>query len=318
MFLSALLSGVKLFVTPWTVSSSVHGIFQARVLECVAISSSRGSSQSRDWTCISFIAGRFFTCWNIREAPLAVSKVTYIFLFNHLVPWCNSSYLNAQHTLAHFHIVNWQLFHSNIVLSAVFQTSWKNSLIPTPPTHSYTLFFHFLCLWPRTCPKLSCVVATYVGIVSLTILICFRHFEVVTEWSHAGVCPRVSDRYLSTQTECIRNVSPKWSESEIAQSCPTLCDPMDSSLHQAPPSMGFSRQEDWSGLPFPSPGRRGFSPKVSVKPLIQQISFHENILFTQVHLILYCISPTVCLERIFFYGNIRASEQRELIDRQEE
>ena len=42
--------------------------------------------------------------------------------------------------------------------------------------------------------------------------------------------------------------------SEVAQSCPTLCDPMDSSLHQAPPSMGFSRQEYWSGLPFPSPG----------------------------------------------------------------
>ena len=37
------------------------------------------------------------------------------------------------------------------------------------------------------------------------------------------------------------------SESEIAQSCPTLCDPMDC------PSMGFSRQEYWSGLPFPSP-----------------------------------------------------------------
>ena len=36
------------------------------------------------------------------------------------------------------------------------------------------------------------------------------------------------------------------------QSCPTLCDPMDSS-HQAPPSLGFSRQEHWSGLPFPSP-----------------------------------------------------------------
>ena len=43
------------------------------------------------------------------------------------------------------------------------------------------------------------------------------------------------------------------SESEVAQSCPTLCDPVDSSLHQAPPSMGFSRQEYWSGLPFPSP-----------------------------------------------------------------
>ena len=38
----------------------------------------------------------------------------------------------------------------------------------------------------------------------------------------------------------------------VAQLCLTLCDPMDFS--QAPPSMGFSRQEYWSGLPFPSPG----------------------------------------------------------------
>ena len=47
-----------------------------------------------------------------------------------------------------------------------------------------------------------------------------------------------------------------WSEvkwSEVAQSCPTLCDPMDCSLSGSP-SMGFSRQECWSGLPFPSPG----------------------------------------------------------------
>ena len=36
------------------------------------------------------------------------------------------------------------------------------------------------------------------------------------------------------------------------QSYPTLCDPMDCSL-PAPPSLGFSRQEHWSGLPFPSP-----------------------------------------------------------------
>ena len=37
------------------------------------------------------------------------------------------------------------------------------------------------------------------------------------------------------------------SESEVAQSCLTLCN------CRAPPSMGFSRQEYWSGLPFPSP-----------------------------------------------------------------
>ena len=36
------------------------------------------------------------------------------------------------------------------------------------------------------------------------------------------------------------------------QSCPTLCDPIAGGP-QAPPSLGFSRQEHWSGLPFPSP-----------------------------------------------------------------
>ena len=39
----------------------------------------------------------------------------------------------------------------------------------------------------------------------------------------------------------------------VAQLCPTLCDPMDCSACQAPLSMGFSRQEYWSGLPCPSP-----------------------------------------------------------------
>ena len=42
------------------------------------------------------------------------------------------------------------------------------------------------------------------------------------------------------------------SESEVAQSCLTLSDPTDGSP-QAPPSMGFSRQEYWSGVPLPSP-----------------------------------------------------------------
>ena len=39
-----------------------------------------------------------------------------------------------------------------------------------------------------------------------------------------------------------------------AQSCPTLCDPIDCSLPGSSLSMGFSRQDYWSGLPFPSPG----------------------------------------------------------------
>ena len=53
--------------------SSVHGILQARILERVAISSSRGSSQPRDQTCISHIsciAGRFFPIWVKRVKQL--------------------------------------------------------------------------------------------------------------------------------------------------------------------------------------------------------------------------------------------------------
>ena len=46
--------------------SSVHGLFQARILEWVAISSPRESSWPRDWTWLSHVswtAGGFFTCW---------------------------------------------------------------------------------------------------------------------------------------------------------------------------------------------------------------------------------------------------------------
>ena len=40
----------------------------------------------------------------------------------------------------------------------------------------------------------------------------------------------------------------------VTQSCLTLCDRMDHKAHQAPLPMEFSRQEYWSGYPFPSPG----------------------------------------------------------------
>ena len=48
--------------------SSVHRIFQARVLEWVVLSFSRGSSQPRDQTWVPHIAGRRFTIWATREA----------------------------------------------------------------------------------------------------------------------------------------------------------------------------------------------------------------------------------------------------------
>ena len=49
-------------------------------------------------------------------------------------------------------------------------------------------------------------------------------------------------------------------EREVAQSCPTLQDPW-TAAYQAPPSMGFSRQEYWSGVPLPSPAVTLEEPK---------------------------------------------------------
>ena len=48
--------------------SSVRGILQARILPWIAILFSRGVSQPKDWNCISWIAGRFFTIWATRKA----------------------------------------------------------------------------------------------------------------------------------------------------------------------------------------------------------------------------------------------------------
>ena len=57
--------------------SSVHGVLQARILEWLAISLSKGSSWLGDRTWGSCIVGRFFTVWAIREAS-TVLDVNYL------------------------------------------------------------------------------------------------------------------------------------------------------------------------------------------------------------------------------------------------
>ena len=63
--------------------SSVHGIFQARVLEWVAISFSRGSSRLRDQTQVSHIAGRWFAVW-APEKPILCARKCITVMWKHL------------------------------------------------------------------------------------------------------------------------------------------------------------------------------------------------------------------------------------------
>ena len=75
----------------------VHGILQARTLEWVAVSSSRGSSQPRGQTQVSHIAGGFFTSWATRKALCRVVNlcVTYSWLSVSEVPPCTQFCING-------------------------------------------------------------------------------------------------------------------------------------------------------------------------------------------------------------------------------
>ena len=72
---------------------TVHGVFQARILEWVTFSFSRGSSQSRDQTQVSCIAGGFFTV-ELLGKPHTCERVCV--LFQMLFPYKLSS--NIEHS----------------------------------------------------------------------------------------------------------------------------------------------------------------------------------------------------------------------------
>ena len=79
---ASLLSHVRLFVAPWTVAHQAPlsiAILQTRTLEWVAYPFSVGSSQPRDQTKVSHIAGHFFSVWATREGQMD-PKLSFISL----------------------------------------------------------------------------------------------------------------------------------------------------------------------------------------------------------------------------------------------
>ena len=111
--------------------SSVHGIFQARMLEWVAISFSRGSSRPRDRTWVSCTAGRFVTIWATRENPYIthlLSRSSLIFTLH----WSISvdcllhdcSPLHNHIDWSHFKFMTWW------VLNAALQLHCLHDLLP--------------------------------------------------------------------------------------------------------------------------------------------------------------------------------------------
>ena len=98
---------------------TVHGILQARILEWVAFAFSRGSSQPRDQTSVSCIAGRFFTIWTTREThkgrkPGGIYWEAFFFFFLLSIPF-HPSYLISPLLKS---IVLWTYYVHKIILSA--------------------------------------------------------------------------------------------------------------------------------------------------------------------------------------------------------
>ena len=92
---------------------TIHGTLQARILESVAFPFSRGSSQSRDQTQISHIAGTFFTSSAIREAP-GILEWLRLSLLQRIFPTQES---------------NWGLLHCRQIL---YQLSYQSPAFLSP------------------------------------------------------------------------------------------------------------------------------------------------------------------------------------------
>ena len=90
-------------------------------------------------------------------------------------------------------------------------------------------------------------------------------------WSDLAAAGNMQKRFI--QCVCVDVSGCVYGGMLVAQLCPTLCDPMDWAL-QAPLSMEFSRQDYWSGEPFPFPG--DFSvPGIELwSPTLQMSPYH--------------------------------------------
>ena len=90
-------NGILLLFSPWVVSDSETcqatlsmRFSQTRILEWVAISFSKGSSQSKDWTCVSCTGRQFLYNWATREAPVKYySVIKWNELPSHEKTWRN-------------------------------------------------------------------------------------------------------------------------------------------------------------------------------------------------------------------------------------
>ena len=238
--------------------SSVHGIIWARILEGVAIFSSRVSSWLREGTCAnhsSCIAGWFFTIEPPGKPPLSYTV--------------GSHYLSILYTVQCIYVnpnlpvhggMNWVLLGQR-TWCRYFTLSFALPLAPVSPSHTLHLapspVAHRGCLsvgptWPGGEKKWHFLLVWF----SLYLR------QALCSWTGPGVGGHHSQWSWPLPTASLACMLSHFS-------CVRLCVTLWTLARQVPLSMGLSRQEYWSGLPFPSPWdlpNPGIEP-VSLMPL---------------------------------------------------
>ena len=209
-------------------ASSVRGILQARILEWVAMPSSKGSFQLRDWTQVSHIAGGLILP---ELAKIKQNKANQKKTKKPTIVW---------------------LKHTDSILPAPHVCS------PTCPLISGWCSFSLPSEGTRARLVPYCSTLAFVRYENWKNVCCPHRTTLVPR----GVVLLLS-RYVSY-----------W-QNEVTQLCPTFGTPCTVAC-QAPPFMGFSRQEYWSGLPFPfqgnlsNPGIESRSPTLQADSLLSE------------------------------------------------
>ena len=160
-----------------------------------------------------------------------------------------------QNCLVNFGILFWYIFFSSSPLymflyvqgRKFFLNPFSVKLTEEKPTNLFNISF----TWPRSLHeeiKLSLETVATAAAKSLQSCLTVRPHRwqptrLPRPWDSPGKNTGMGCHFQCTKVK---------SESEVAQSCPTLATPW-TAAYQAPPSMGFSRQKYWSGVPLPSP-----------------------------------------------------------------
>ena len=183
------------------------------ILKWVAYLFSKGFSWPRNRTWVSCIAGRFFTSWATREGILELSRTC----LNSPKIWVHLRKTNRRITESYL----WPI--SQPVNSRL---SWlsESPTVLLKNTDFFILlimYFYWESLWRSP------------GIfICMCVCICVCVYLHMCDWLYINIHMLL----------LLSRFSHVW-----------LCATPWAAAHQAPPSLGFSRQEHWSGLPFPSP-----------------------------------------------------------------